>query len=140
MRNKRKKSGISLILAAALSFVCPAGLAAGQQQGGDKTGASSTRTIEGRVLTRTGDGVPGAVVLLKDNKTLQIRSYIAQQDGAYHFFGLSTEINYTLRAANAGRTSKQKMVSVFDSHREVKLDLKLSQEIKQPKSQHSKEK
>jgi len=85
------------------------------------------------VLTQTGAGVPGAVVLLKDNKTLQVRSYIAQASGAYHFFGLSTEVNYTLRAEDQQMTSKQKTVSVFDSHRDVKLDLKLSQEIKRAK-------
>ena len=32
-----------------------------------------------------GSPVPRAVVLMKDMKTLQIRSYIAQNDGSYHF-------------------------------------------------------
>jgi len=124
-KSKRKKTGISLWLVLVLS----AALSSGQTNGG----TSSTRTIEGRVLTQTGAGVPGAVVLLKDNKTLQVRSYIAQADGAYHFFGLSTEVNYTLRAEDLRMTSKQKTVSVFDSHKDVKLDLKLSQEIKRAK-------
>jgi hypothetical protein len=101
-------------------------------------GAATTRTIEGRVLNIQGASVPGAVVLLKDSKTLQVRSYIAQTNGTYHFFGLSTEVNYTLRAENQGMTSKQKTVSVFDSHRQVKLDLKLSQEIKRSPKQPSK--
>ncbi len=124
-KSKRKKTGISpwliLVLSAALS------------SGQTNSGTATTRTIEGRVLTQTGAGVPGAVVLLKDNKTLQVRSYIAQANGAYHFFGLSTEVNYTLRAEDQQMTSKQKTVSVFDSHRDVKLDLKLSQEIKRAK-------
>ncbi len=85
------------------------------------------------MLTQTGAGVPGAVVLLKDNKTLQVRSYIAQADGAYHFFGLSNDVNYTLRAENLDLSSKQKTVSVFDSHRDVKLNLKLTEKIKTPK-------
>ena len=93
----------------------------------------STRSIEGRVLTDSGAGVPGAVVLLKDGKTLQVRSFIAQNDGAYHFFGLSTDVNYTLRAENSGMTSKQKTVSVFDSHKVVKLNLKLSKKIPEQK-------
>jgi hypothetical protein len=93
----------------------------------------STRSIQGRVLTNSGAPVPGAVVLLKDGKTLQVRSYIAQKNGEYHFFGLSTDVNYALRAENQGMTSKQKTVSVFDSHQRVKLDLKLSRQIQQPK-------
>ncbi len=128
-KSKRKKNGIRL--AALLGLACVTLPLAAQSD------RASTRTIEGRVLTSTGAGVPGAVVLLKDNKTLQVRSYIAQADGAYHFFGLSTEVNYTLRAENHDLTSKQKQVSVFDSHREVKLDLKLSQEIKRGKNQQS---
>ncbi len=128
-RKKRKKTGISLWMVTVLAAT---GLAFGQT-----SGTATTRTIEGRVLTQTGAGVPGAVVLLKDNKTLQVRSYIAQANGAYHFFGLSTEVNYTLRAEDQQMTSKPKTVSVFDSHRDVKLDLKLSQEIKPAKKQPS---
>jgi hypothetical protein len=93
----------------------------------------STRSIQGRVLTDAGAGIPGAVVLLQDGKTLQVRSFIAQDDGAYHFFGLSTDVNYTLRAEDKGMTSKQKTVSVFDSHKVVKLDLKLSKKIEERK-------
>jgi hypothetical protein len=87
--------------------------------------AVATRSIEGRVLSASGAPVAGAVVLIKDSKTLQVRSYIAQQDGRYHFFGLSTDVNYSLRAEDKDMTSKTKNVSVFDSHRQVKLDLKL---------------
>lgn len=78
------------------------------------------------MLSQSGDPVPGAVVLLKDTKTLQVRSYIAQQDGKYHFFGLSTDVNYQLRAEAKGLTSKSKTVSVFDSHQRVVLNLRLS--------------
>lgn len=69
--------------------------------------------------------MPGATVLLKDTKTLQVRSYIADAQGHYQFFGLSTDVNYELRAQANGLTSKQKTVNVFDSHKVVKLNLKL---------------
>ena len=70
-----------------------------------------------------------AIVLLKDTKTLQVRSYIAQTDGRYHFYGLSTDINYQVRAESGGLTSKTKMVSVFDSHHTVKLNLKVYKKV-----------
>lgn len=74
--------------------------------------------------------MPHAVVLLKDTKTLQVRSFIAQDDGHYHFYGLSTDINYQLRAELNDMTSPTKMVSVFDSHQKVKLNLKLTKVMK----------
>lgn len=92
--------------------------------------AGTTRSIEGSVFDKNGQTVSGAIVLLKDTKTLQIRSYIAQSSGHYHFYGLSTDINYELRAQANGLTSKTKTVSVFDSHKVVKLNLKLSKKLK----------
>ncbi len=93
-------------------------------------GSATSRSIEGTVLSESAEPVPGAVVLLKDTKTLQVRSYIAQQGGKYHFYGLSTDVNYQLRAESKGLTSKTKTVSVFDSHQRVVLNLKLNKKRK----------
>jgi carboxypeptidase family protein len=84
-----------------------------------------TRSIEGTVLDKGGSPVPGAVVLLKDLKTLQVRSFIAQNDGRYHFYGLSSDINYQVRAQNNELTSPIKNISVFDSHSRIVVNLKL---------------
>ncbi len=92
--------------------------------------SGTTRSIEGRVLDSSKNTVASAIVLLKDTKTLQVRSYIAQADGRYHFYGLSTDINYQVRAEAHGATSKTKTISVFDSHKVIKLDLKLSKKTK----------
>lgn len=81
-------------------------------------------------MNRSGAAIPGAVVLLKDTKTLQVRSYLAQRDGRYQFYGLSTDINYQVRAEANGLTSKTKTVSVFDSHKVVKLNLKVVKKMK----------
>ncbi len=93
-------------------------------------GGNTTRSIVGVVLSRSGGPIPGARVLLKNGKTLQVRSYIAQQDGKYHFYGLSSDINYELRAESNGLTSKTRNVSVFDSHKVIHLDLKLTKKRK----------
>ena len=92
--------------------------------------AGTTRSIQGLVVSAFGKPIAGAIVLLKDTKTLQVRSYIAQADGGYRFYGLSTDINYQLRAEANGMTSKTKTVSVFDSHKVVKLNLKLTKKMK----------
>jgi hypothetical protein len=86
---------------------------------------ANTRVIEGTVEDPNGSPVKGAVVLLKDMKSLQVRSYLAQEDGKYHFFGLSTDVNYQVRAQNGTMSSSNKLVSVFDSHQRITIDLKL---------------
>jgi hypothetical protein len=113
-----------------LSAFAPVSYSQAQDPVVGQPGTITTRSIEGAVLSRTRAPVPGAIVLLKDTKTLQVRSFIAQNDGTYHFYGLSTDINYELRAESNGLTSPRKIVSVFDNHKIVKLNLKLKKKIK----------
>jgi hypothetical protein len=130
-RRKGKRSGASLFRAAILLYAA-ACLIFAQAQAPviGAPGTNTTKSIVGTVLDSHGSPVPHAVVLLKDLKTLQIRSYIAQNDGSYHFYDLSGDINYQLRAQADGLTSPEKMVTVFNSHKIVKLNLKLTKKLK----------
>jgi hypothetical protein len=143
-KKKTKRTGIRLLapvaLAAVLGAVLP-GQAPAQlgpqppQIGtppphGEPRSSFSSRAIEGTVLSSDGVPVPGAIVQIKDSKTLQVRSYIAQKDGKYQFWGLSNDVNYELRAQAGGLTSKTKTVSVFNSRRKVTLNLKLTKKFK----------
>lgn len=85
----------------------------------------NTRVVQGTVTDRSGAPVAHAAVLLKDTKTLQIRSYITQNDGTYKFYGLSSDVNYTIRAESGELTSPDKDISVFNSHKVIKVDLKI---------------
>jgi hypothetical protein len=128
------------LLLIVLAFVCSGSVFGQVAQGGATApvvptpGQShippNTRVIHGTVLDSNGAAVKGAIVLLKDTKTLQIRSYITQQNGSYHFYGLSTDVNYQVRAESSDMTSKAKLVSVFDSHKFIKVDLKLKEKKK----------
>jgi hypothetical protein len=84
------------------------------------------RSVEGIVTDANGRAVAGAVIHLKNTKTLQIRSFISKEDGSYSFHGLSTNVEYELKAEHRGATSDVKKLSVFDSRRKVVLDLKLN--------------
>ena len=121
------RNAVILILFATFA---PASYSQAQAPVVGQPGTPTTRSIQGTVQDGKGSPVPRAIVLLKDTKTLHVRSYIAKNDGKYHFFGLSTDINYELRAESNGMTSRRKMVSVFDSHRVVKLNLKLKKKMK----------
>lgn len=90
-----------------------------------RSGAPVTRSIGGKVTDKKGAIVPGATVLLKDMQSLQVRSYIVLKDGTYHFYGLSSDVPYEVRAQANDMTSDTKTVSVFDSHKKITVNLKL---------------
>lgn len=84
------------------------------------------RSVEGVVTDADGQAVAGAVVHLENTKTLQVRSFIAKDNGGYSFHGLSTNVEYELKAEHQGATSDVKKLSVFDSRKRIVLDLKLN--------------
>ncbi len=86
----------------------------------------NSRSVQGTVTNAAGSAVDQAVVQLKDTKTLAIRSFITKQDGTYHFHGLSTDVDYELRADYQGASSGTKTLSSFDSRKQAVIDLKLS--------------
>src|SRR6478735_11217831 len=99
-KKKRKRTGIKLFASVALASLFCFGLL-GQTpipDSGSSRNSSWNRSIEGTVLSSDGAPVAGAIVQIKDAKTLQVRSYIAQKDGKFQFWGLSNDVNYELRA------------------------------------------
>jgi hypothetical protein len=87
---------------------------------------STTRSVEGAVSNADDSAVVGAVVQLKNMKTLQIRSFITKEDGAYHFFELSPDVDYELKADFQGASSGSKTLSSFDSRKKAVINLKLN--------------
>ena len=83
----------------------------------------STRTVEGVVMDQHSHPVGHAAVQLENEWTLQIRSYITQADGKYHFAGLNGDYNYDLTAEYDGLRSHVRKLSKFDSRQQPKLDL-----------------
>ena len=87
---------------------------------------SNTRTVEGMVSNAANQPMAKAVVQLKNTKTLQIRSFITQDDGNYHFAGLNSDVEYQLKAEHEGATSSWKTLSVFNSKKTAVINLKLN--------------
>ena len=87
---------------------------------------ATTRTVEGVVTSVANQPVGKAVVQLKNAKTLQIRSFITQDDGSYHFAGLGTDVEYQLKAEHEGATTSWKTLSVFNSKKTAVINLKLN--------------
>ena len=85
----------------------------------------NTRSVEGKVVGPSNATVEGAVVQLKDTKTLRIRSYITLADGAYHFHGLSSDTDYEIKATHEESESQTRRLTVYDSRKKATIDLTL---------------
>ncbi|MCS7023535.1 MAG: carboxypeptidase-like regulatory domain-containing protein [Bryobacteraceae bacterium] len=90
-----------------------------------KDDESKTRSLSGTVKDEKDNPVEGAIVQLKDTKTLQVRSFITKEDGVYHFHGLSTDVDYQVKAEKQGASSGVRTLSVFDSRKSAVIHLKL---------------
>jgi hypothetical protein len=107
-----------------IAIVCFGSSLFAQKTGSDTT----TRTVQGMVIDAAHHPVAQAVVQLKNTKTLQIRSFITQGDGSYHFAGLSTDVEYELKADHDGASSSWKTLSIFNSKKTPVINLKLKKE------------
>ena len=86
---------------------------------------ANTRTVQGTVTDVQDQAVDGAVVQLKNTKTLQIRSFITKDHGSYFFYGLSPDVDYELQASYNASASPAKTLSSFDSRKKAIINLKL---------------
>jgi hypothetical protein len=108
-------SGLAALAAAVLLFSA-VGIAQNQK----------TRSVQGSVTASDDSLVTGAVVYLKNTKTLQIRSFFTQKDGSYYFHDLSPDIDYELKAEFSGASSGTHTLSSFDSRKLATINLKLN--------------
>lgn len=100
------------------------------QERKSKDDGIATRSVAGIVNDMSGQPVAKAVVQLKDTKSLQIRSFITNPDGSYHFAGLNPNVEYQLKAEYEGAFSGKKTLSVFNSKKSVTINLKLNRSVR----------
>jgi hypothetical protein len=88
--------------------------------------AQATRTLQGQVM-KSGDApLAGAVVYLKNTKTLAVRSFTSDEKGNYRFPSLSPNVDYEVYAAHEGNKSDTKTLSAFDSRPLATINLKVN--------------
>ena len=88
---------------------------------------ASSRTVDGTVTLKSGGPVNGAVVHLKDTRSLSQKSYITAADGTYHFAQLSGNTDYEIWADSDGKKTPVKSISSFDTKNSFTIALKLSE-------------
>lgn len=88
------------------------------------------RRVRGTVKDSDGSPAAGAVVKIKNMKTLSVRSFITKDDGKYNFGNLRMDTEYELQAEHQGRTSNTRRLSVFDDRKEVTIELRIEEKAK----------
>ena|SRR6185437_15081297 len=91
----------------------------------EKKKASVERPLQGIVTDANGKVVSGAIVQLKNTRTLQVRSYITKEQGSYYFSGLNKDVDYEVKAQANGKTSAQHTLSSFDTKAEPVINLQI---------------
>ena len=86
----------------------------------------ATRTLEGQVMKSSEQPLPGAVVYLKNTRTMTMRTYISDDKGNYRFTSLSPNIDYVVYAEYKGSKSDTKTLSSFDSRETARINLKVN--------------
>lgn len=123
----------TLVMAATVAALsCALASAQWTNQKKTKPRDPTIRNVQGVVSLPDGSPAEGAVVKIKNLKTLQIRSYITQTDGKYQFQNLSTNIDYELTAEWKDHASSKRTLTVFDNRLDAIMNLKLEPASKAP--------
>ena len=122
MNSRHFLSGLALILIFSLLA------ATGSPQHPNRD--AQLKTVRGLVLDKSDNGVASAVVFLKNVRSNQVRSYIADTHGNYRFSGLDPNADYELYAEKDGAKSQVRNISSFDARTDIVLNLKIADKKK----------
>lgn len=121
-----KKLWLTAVVAGLLAGACMAPpRAMGSAAMSDKE--PQVRTLTGAVINQQDKPLQGAIVYLKNSKTMAVKTFIAGQDGSYRFNALSPNVDYEVYAEHNGKKSDAKTLSSFDSRKTAYINLKIKE-------------
>lgn len=117
----RRNLFLSLIAFAACALLLAGPLVATAQKN-----APRERIAEGKVVNKDGVPIGGVIVYLKNSRSNNVRTYIADEDGHYRFGELSQDTDYEIWAESNTVRSKSREISSFDNENKFYFVLKVS--------------
>jgi len=87
--------------------------------------AQQQRVVSGKVVDAENAPIKGAVVYLKDSRSLAVKSFFSDDQGGYRFGQLSQNTDYEVWAENNGKKSAVKTISSFDNKSQFFINLKI---------------
>jgi hypothetical protein len=123
LRSSARSGAIATVFAIGLLLAVPcvpgAASACAEQRG------PAQRIVSGKVVDKSDAPLKGSVVYLKDDKTLAVKSFIADDGGTFRFGQLSQSTDYELWAEFNGKKSNTRTISSFDNKNEFVMNLKI---------------
>ena len=116
----RSRACSAALVIVSLALVLPAAPLAAQAQRGP-----AQRVVQGKVVDKANSIVKGAVVYLKDTRSLAVKSFFSNDQGEYRFSQLAQNIDYELWAEKDGKKSATKTISSFDNRNNFQIILKI---------------
>jgi len=85
----------------------------------------TSKMLTGTVTDKADQPITGAVVYLKNSKTLVVKSFFTQQDGSYRFPQLALNTDFEIWAEKDGKKSDSKSISQFDDRFTPTVNLRI---------------
>ena len=91
---------------------------------------SNSKIIQGIVKDAADNPVSGAIVQLKNTKTSKVVDFATKDDGKFAFRELPLDADYELLAKRGDIATPVKKVSLYDTRKDVVINLKLEPKAK----------
>src|ERR1700761_4099941 len=89
--------------------------------------STASRTVDGKVIGKGDAPLAGAVVYLKDTRSLSVKTFICDEEGKFHFGQLGQNTDYELWSEFNHVKSNNKSISSFDDKKSYYFTLTVKQ-------------